>query len=509
MIAERTTGGGKMRKPMGACVITALCLACLFTPGTPARGAEQRGILAKRTIAEIGQAQAQEETKTTEETPKKFETVPGKVPMLERAVDPDSYVLGPYDELAVSIMGPEPRDFSLTVLPEGDVVMPGVGSIHADGLTLTEFRRALAAKVEQYFRNIGFYCYLKAPAIFRVFVTGEVRNPGAVEVSGVERVTDAIEKAGNVTGSGSRRLITVERGRDTLRVDLLAFLEQGDFESNPYLRSGDRVHVPVKSWQASIFGQVNLPGIYEIIEGETVRDLIGFAGGFTTDAFTDSVLVSSVGANGELSTASIPASELGMVLKDMDEVAVYDRLKDRLQVHVEGAVKRTGRFYLAPGEGLDELIVRTGGFTDRADLAHAYIEGKKGAVRMVNLPDYLSPDPSKNLTLEDGDVLTIPRIPSTITVGGEVNNPGEFNYNSEFTVAQYVGLAGGPTKDGSIDRVVLYSPGGKARRVDRGMHPARGDVIIVKRSAYSIVGEVAGGIIRLGTVVISIIVLTK
>jgi len=495
-----------MRKLMAASFFIAAYFLCVSAQCAPVSGAGQGDVLSR-----IGSAttQQQEEAKTTEETPRKFETAPGRIPMLEKAVDPDSYVLGPYDELAVSIMGAEPREFSLTVLPEGDVVMPGVGVVHADGLTLTEFRRALTSKVGIYFRNIELQCYLKAPAIFKVFVTGEVRDPGAVEVSGVERVTDAIEKAGKVAGSGSQRLIMLDRDGDTLRVDLYRFLKQGDFESNPYLRSGDRVHVPPKGWQVTIIGQVNLAGMYEIIEGETVNDLINLAGGFTTDALKDSAVVSSVGADGVVSTITIPAAQFGMRLKDNDEIGVFDRLKGRLQVHVEGAVKRTGRFFLAPGEGLAELIVRAGGFTDRADLSRAYIEKKNGAITRVNLPDYISPTPAKDMRLEDGDLLTIPRIPSTITVGGEVTKPGEFNFNGDLTVAQYVGLAGGPTGDGSMNSVVIYSPDGKARGAHRDMHPSRGDVIIVKRSHYRLIGDVLGGVIRLGTVVISIIVLTR
>jgi len=106
-------------------------------------------------------------------------------------------------------------------------------------------------------------------------------------------------------------------------------------------------------------------------------------------------------------------------------------------------------------------------------------------------------------------LLTIPRIPSTITVGGEVTKPGEFNFNGDLTVAQYVGLAGGPTGDGSMNSVVIYSPDGKSRGAHRDVHPSRGDVIIVKRSHYRILGDLLGGVIRLGTVVISIIVLTR
>ena len=60
-----------------------------------------------------------------------------------------------------------------------------------------------------------------------------------------------------------------------------------------------------------------------------------------------------------------------------------------------------------------------------------------------------------------------------------------------------------------MSRVVIYSPDGTRRSAHKDTHPARGDVIVVKRSTWSVAGEFFGGLIRLGTVVVSIIVLTR
>jgi len=472
----------------------------------PAPGAAQDPL--KRKGLKYAGQQALESEETASAAPEKPGLPLSNLPMLEKAVDPDSYVLGPYDALGVTIMGPDSRTYLLSVLPEGDVLIPGVGPVHADGLTLTEFRRALAAKVDLYFRNIELYCYLETPALFRVFVTGEVVSPGAVAVSGVERVTDAIGKAGSVKDNGSLRLITLERGGTLIRVDLLRFMEQGDLRNNPFMRSGDRVHVPPAGSHASISGLVKKPGSYEIVEGETVADLIALAGGFMTDAFEDSILATRVDGGG-VSTMSIAKSQFDMPLRDLDEFGVFDRLKERRFVYVEGATNRTGRFVLAKNDGLADLIVRAGGLRSKADLTDAYLQKKNGAAIKVDLGDYLSPEPSKDLALDDGDMLTIPFMRTTVTVGGEVNEPGEFPYNGDLTIVQYIGLAGGPTKDGSVDRVAIYSPEGHARSVSRDAHPDRGDVIIVKRSTYRIVGDFFGGVIRVGTLVVSILILNK
>jgi protein involved in polysaccharide export with SLBB domain len=490
-----------MRKMLAVYLVLTCCALLSVAAGAVSSALAQSDVLTQRRAIDIGLQNAT--------GPSNEEQVYVKPPTLEKAVDPDVYVLGPSDQLVVNVMSAEPASYVLTVLPEGDVLIPSVGSIHADGLTLNQFRAELTTKLNRYYRNIEVYCYLIAPAQFRVFVTGEVKGPGAVAVSGIQRVSDAIQAAGGMTDNGSQRLIMLERGADTLRVDLLLFFNRGDLKDNPFLRSGDRLYVPPRAARVSIFGAVKTPEIYEIIPGESISDLIGLAGGFTSDASPDSVVLTRVGMGGDVTTATIPAGQFGMGLRDKDEIGVFGMIKGRRVVYVQGTAVRTGKFFLAPNEGMHDLIVRFGGFNDKADLTAAYIDRADGKVFRVDLKDLLAPSSTKDFLLVDGDVLTIPAIAMNIAVGGEVNKPGEFAYSGDLTIAQYVGLAGGPTRDGSVNRVVIFSRDGTQRNADRNSRPSRGDIIIVKRSMWSLAGEFFGGLIRIGTVVVSIIVLTR
>jgi len=496
---------------MKSCAVSVLVAFLIVAIGmccVPAPGAAQSVDAKRKALGGVERTSDKTEESTKEAQTKLFKPAT-EVPILEKAVDPDSYVLGPYDRISMTIMGTEPRTYVLSVLPEGDVLVPMIGPIRADGLTLTEFRRALAAKVETYFRNIELYCYLETPALFRVFVTGEVESPGVVAVSGVERVVDALEKAGSVKDKGSLRNITLERGGSTLRVDLLRFLEQGDLKNNPFLRSGDRIHVPPAQWHAAVSGRVHKPSGYEIVEGETIADLIALAGGYASEAIEDSVLLKRVAGGGEVTMTNVAKEQLGMPLADGDEISVYDGLKDRRYVRVSGATMRTGQFELAREEKLSNLIVRAGGFRPEADLTAAYLAREVGPVVKFDLREYMSPEPSKDLSLEDGDELTIPFIATKVTVGGEVNQPGEFPYSGDLSIVQYIGLAGGPTKDGSVDRIKIYSPDGEARRADRNTNPNRGEVIIVEKSNYKLVGDFFNSAVKIGALVVSILILTQ
>jgi len=430
-------------------------------------------------------------------------------PTLEKAIDPDRYVLGPDDILIVSLVGPETRSFSLRVLPEGYIFIPEVGAIYADGLTITEFRERLSKEVGRYFHDIEVHCYLSVPRVFRVFVSGEVGSPGSVEVSAVERVSDAILKSNGFKRGASRRCIRLVREQDTIFVDLVRFFTLGDISKNPRLNGGDMIIVPPRTSTALVIGEVKRPGRYEFLPGESIEDIIELAGGFTSNAVVDSVLFTRTTPEGAVFSRTVYAADYGEKLQDRDEISIFSELKDKRVVYVSGAVNRAGVIYLSSNEGLSGLLTRVGGFQPDADLSKVYVERKDGTILSIDLRDCLPPDPVRDIRLEDGDAVEVPRIEDSVTVGGEVNLPGQYPYRGDWTVAQYIGIAGGPTKEGSIDRIVIYSSDGRVRKAGRNEKPGRGDAIIVKRSKTRILGEIFSGIIRLGTLAVTLIVLTK
>jgi protein involved in polysaccharide export with SLBB domain len=431
------------------------------------------------------------------------------IPKLEKAVDPDRYVLGPYDRLLVNLVGTEPRTFTIVVLPEGDVFLPGMGAIRADGLTLNEFRRDLVAEIGKHFRNLEVFCYLQEPRVFRVFVTGEVARPGAVDVSAVQRVSDAIEKAGSIISEGSNRRSLLIRGSDTIYVDVLRYVLKGEFDSNPFLSNGDRIQVPVAKAHAVVRGSVAKSAVYEILPGETVADMIDLAGGFTGEAVRDTVLLTRIAEDGTVSTFEVPEDRFDTVLQDRDEINVMDGMAGAKRVYVFGATPQTGHYYITEGEGLRTLVGRISTFNLDADLSAATLENVDGTITRVDLKRFIPPEKGPDIPLADGDILHIPKVDQTVAIGGEVQLPGRVSYTANWTVAQYIGAVGGPTREGSIDRVIIISTTGVSRSGNRDSIPNSGDVLIVKRSKTRIFADVFGGFIGLGTLIISIVALTN
>lgn len=470
-------------------------------PAGPVISQERRGASAESEQRRASQREAEKEGV-------KRDLLPSTPPRLEKPVDPDSYVLGPYDEMEISVIGADYRSFRVFVLPEGNIFIPGIGSIEADGRTLSEFRLYLAERMGEYFHDVEINCFLVTPRVFKVFVTGEVEFPGAVEVSAVDRVSDAIEKAGDIKSLGSNRRVEVKRDGDVIKVDLLKVILKGEIGKNVFLSNGDAVHVPPATDHVILQGDIRRGGSFEILPGETVSDLIDLAGGFRGEAVTDSVLLSRVVSGDTVETFAIEPDQFNMELRDLDVINVLNRFNTSKRVYVFGAVETEGRFFITEGDKLSNLIARIGGFDPDADLRAASIERDDKSLIRVDMTKYLSGDVTVDVPLRDGDKLYVPRLHRIVAVGGEVKTPGSFDYQGDLTVAHYVGLAGGPTEEGDINRVVIYSPDGSMHKADKDTRPNRGDVIIVKKSMTRLVAEFFSGVIKLGTVVVTIIVLT-
>jgi len=428
---------------------------------------------------------------------------------LEKAIDPASYILGPYDQLQISIFGTESKSFDLLVLPEGYVFIPGIGTVEADGLTLEDFKQRAADRLREYFHDIEIYCNLLVPRNFKVFVTGEVEEPGAVSVFAVDRVSDAVRKAGGITSTGSRRMLEVRRRDSVFTVDLYRAIVAGEMEENIFLSNGDAIHVPPAGKHVTVSGPVRRAGTIEMIPGETINDMLELSGGMRGEAVEDSILLSRAGSGARFSTFSVSRENYDMEVRDLDVINVHDRFSSSDRVFVFGAVNNVGRFYISEGEKLSNLIARVGGFQNQADLKAASIERRNKEYLRLDLSKYLSRGEDLDISLRDGDKLYVPRVQRIVAVGGEVKNPGSFEYEGYLTVAHYIGLAGGPTERGSMSRIRIYSPDGSVREADKNTYPTRGDVIIVEKSRTRVIGDFFGGVLNMAAIVVSILVITK
>ncbi|WP_456397756.1 SLBB domain-containing protein [Desulfurobacterium sp.] len=285
-----------------------------------------------------------------------------KLPALSIPVD-KSYILGPGDELFLYVIGNPPninmaQITKLVVDREGKIYIPGFGVFYVWGKTLGEAESLISKAL-----GVNIKLTVGRLRTFPVYVSGEVRNPGAVIVTGANTVIDAITMAGGVKGTGSLRNIVVRRttpkGIKTIHIDFYKLFLKGE-PINMRLKDGDVIFIPPIKNVAGIGGSVKRPAIYELKGKETLKDLIKMAGGVLPSAYKYKVIIQRYKNNeflevieGSLSDKSFMSQQLHsgdlVVIKKVISVP-------QNAVMVEGYTAYPGLYEYKPGMKLSDLL---------------------------------------------------------------------------------------------------------------------------------------------------------
>ncbi len=271
------------------------------------------------------------------------------------------YAVGPGDLLELFLWGQVDADYFLPVEADGTVRIPKVGVVSLAGLTLGQARERIHAALARQFSRFHLSVTVKRLHTVQVYVVGEVERPGSYEVSGLGTVFNALFAAGGPTRQGSLRKITLrhlEGSPET--VDLYAFLMHGDRSGDLRLRQGDTVFVPVIGATVGVTGQVKRPAIYELAGGESLKDVLAFAGGLTAHADPREVSIERVEGRLRRIVEEVPwneavAGEHPLQSGDLVTVrAIYPDVEGR--VELIGEVKQPGRYPWHPGMHVSELL---------------------------------------------------------------------------------------------------------------------------------------------------------
>lgn len=194
----------------------------------------------------------------------------------------DDYVLGPGDQIIVSLRGQENSDIRAAVDRNGQVLLPRLKPLAAAGRSFGSFRQDLQSAIHRAYVATEAAVSVATVRQIRVLVSGEVNNPGQRTMSGLASVVDALLLSGGVRKTGSLRSIRIQRGGHIFNVDLYNVLTTGGGGTLPNLADGDRILVPPLGRTVVAAGLVRQPGIYELPAGLTsmpVKTLLSLAGG--------------------------------------------------------------------------------------------------------------------------------------------------------------------------------------------------------------------------------------
>lgn len=197
--------------------------------------------------------------------------------VLAGAVDSTKYILGPGDQILVKIWGPLENQFLLEITPEGYLIIPTVSDVKVSGLTLFEGSKLVKKTINDYYKNVNSSVRLVKMRKFRVYIVGEVQNPGTYYVRSADRISDVIELANGLTEWADDTRIQVKGDSGNFNnFNISSFFVSGSLDQNPTLNGGDIIYIPPIDLEKNyvvVEGNVGSEGIYQIRPGE---DLYAF-----------------------------------------------------------------------------------------------------------------------------------------------------------------------------------------------------------------------------------------
>ena len=369
------------------------------------------------------------------------------------------YVLGPGDNILVYLWGRVEKEFNLTFDREGKVFVPQVGEIIGWGLTLEQFKTRAEKQFAKAYSDFDLTISLGKIRSIRIYVTGEVKRPGAYTVSSLTSLFNAIYAAGGPNERGSMRHIKLMRsGKPEAIVDLYKFLLEGDNSIDARLQTGDLIFVPVAGTRVAIRGEIKRPALYELTGNETALDLLELAGQPTAEAHLDRVMLERVSGKAEWEVIDLnlnqncPDSIRNQVLKDGDRVTIFSIFDfKRNMVAIAGHVKHPGYYERDDTTRVSDLIKQGqlqlyDVYYERADLFRRHTNNRTEIIP-INLKAALNNDEKQNLVLQDLDSLQVYSIDQvewdrSVYIEGEVKRPGVYKLYDSMTVADLVFLAG-------------------------------------------------------------------
>ena len=377
---------------------------------------------------------------------------------------PHDYVLGPGDNLIIDIYGASQKSLSLMLSPEGTITVPGYGPIQLSGLTVSAAQGRLRQTLGARYSSSELRLTLGQTRTIQVNVMGEVQTPGTYHLSAFASVFHALYKAGGIRDLGTLRNIRVIRGGKVVTtVDVYDYILNGRLTGNILLKEDDVIQVQPYENLVGISGNVKRPMFYELKKNETLSTLISFAGGFTSDAYKKSIRV--VRQAGELYSVH-NVSEFDQAtfkMADGDAVTV-DGMLNRFEnmVEIKGAVFRPGQYRIGQQvTTVRTLIEQAEGLTEDAFTARAVLHRLKADRTLQVIPVDVAgimAGTQPDIPLNNEDVLFIPTQTDllqrrTLTISGEVMNPGEYQFAENTTLEDLIMQAGGLTDAASVAKV--------------------------------------------------------
>lgn len=374
---------------------------------------------------------------------------------------PVDYRLGPGDEVIIDVWGASENTIRQSISPEGTIQVSGLGPVQLSGMTVKDANAYLQREFSKIYSGISgseptsqIKLTLGDIRTIQINIMGEVAVPGTYTLSSFSSVFHALYRAGGVNKIGSLRSIKVVRNGKTIAdLDVYDYLMKGKMKDDIRLQEGDVIIVNPYESLVRIAGKVKRPMFYEMKPTETVATILNYAGGFTGDAYKKAVRIIRKSGR-EHQVYNVDEMDYSVFRLDDGDFISVDAVLKRFEnrVEIRGAVYRSGLYELSGTVNtVKQLIKKAEGlrgdaFLNRAlldreneDLSHEVIAVDLGGLLKGTVAD---------IPLQKNDILYIPSIhdlkeEETISIHGEVANPGTFLFSKNMTIEDLLVQSGG------------------------------------------------------------------
>lgn len=430
------------------------------------------------------------------------------MPINEPNLNP-SYILDFGDYLQVQLVGEDNQTENYKINRDGSINISNLEPIIVKGLSLEEASRVIKAKINSSFIGTEAFVTLSNVRDINILVSGNAYNPGIYTVSGNSNILHVIGVAGGISEFGSYREINLIRNQEIIEtLDIYDVLITGKYNTKSTLRSGDIIFVqPVKK-MVTIDGAVKIPAKYELNDEQYLYDVLDYANGIRSDADLSNIFLDRI-LDGRIKSLPIRnVSQFKTILAN-DGDSIYIRKHNFRPVTINGAVLKPGRYLMAEGENLYDLIEKSGGYTENAypfgavyenDMAFSIDAMAKeklyqefidniitvsqkttGGADLTNIVeltenlknsipngrvvvDFLDESSTKSVVLQDGDTITIPEKSDRIYIYGEVNFEGALRYISTEDLNYYISKSGGFKETADKKSIYILHPNGDTQQ---------------------------------------------
>lgn len=388
------------------------------------------------------------------------------IPFWQNLPIPKNYILGPGDEVTISLWGETESYTSKKINRDGQVFIDNIGIIDIGGKSVMDAKKYVLSKYSRLYSTL----LGKTPTSFIDITLGELKSvnvhfvgfvniPGVHMVHPFSSVITGLTQAGGITEKGSLRDIQIIRnGKKIATIDIYNYIFRGKDVGDIRLLDQDIIFVSPRASTIAITGSILKPGYYESLKNESLNDLINIAGGKTSKSSEQIFVFNDNGYVLE------PNQLVNFIPTDGDSIHIPFKPEINSFVRIEGQIKNSGFYPFELGMTLNDLIEATmtksdPDFIKTLDLSKIIITRRNPAGSdpekiIVNL--YI-----QNIDLHNGDHINISLIRKnqlieSVKITGEVNIPGAYPVNNLTSLSSILEMAGGYTANALTDGIEIF-----------------------------------------------------